>query len=676
LGFITPLSFALLALMPVIVALYFLKLRREERTVSSVYLWQELVRDVAANAPWQRLRLNWLLFLQLLLLLALIVALARPFTWALAESGDHLILVIDTSASMAATDVAPNRLANATAQARHLIDALAPGVPVTLVVAGNETRIEISHSHNRHQLQDALSSLRPDPAGADMMSALELATALASGEPKAEIVILSDGGVNLPGRLSRDVALRYVSIGESTANQAVSALSLDPDGVGFVRVTNYDLYTAERRLLLYAYSSLPRTQDSQEHRLVAAHDLTIPGGESTGLTLPDLDSATIVLEAVLEGQDALGLDDQAWAVKPVLSGAQIEIVGPGNRFLEAALTLVPGVGVTTLSLEAYEAAWSAEGALDETENAIENGIENETRDELDRSAADQWLTVFDGVLPESGHYPPGALFFIGPLHSTEFFSVTGKISTPVPRPARANETLLQYVDLHDVVIQEAARLALPAWGRPVVVAAGEERAPLLITGELAGRRLAVLTFDLGRSDLPLQVAFPLLLSNLVDFLVPGTAGMVPARVAPGQAFSIPLPPPVDAVVVTHPDGARERLSVQDGEVLIKDTLQRGVYEVRWEAEGDQGTMGWFAVNVATPRESNIAPRKALELDQNEGSVVLSSQPTQVEWWNWLAWAGLILLSVEWLVQHRGTVTWLWNRTKAQTARMQKVRILR
>ena len=58
--------------------MYFLKLRREEETVSSTYLWQEMVRDVAANAPWQRLRFNWLLLLQLLFLLALMFALAAP----------------------------------------------------------------------------------------------------------------------------------------------------------------------------------------------------------------------------------------------------------------------------------------------------------------------------------------------------------------------------------------------------------------------------------------------------------------------------------------------------------------------------------------------------------------------------------------------------------------------
>jgi hypothetical protein len=68
-----------------------------------------MVRDLEANAPWQRLRRNLLLFIQLLFLSALILALARPYIWSEDFSGHTLILIVDTSASMAASDVAPNR---------------------------------------------------------------------------------------------------------------------------------------------------------------------------------------------------------------------------------------------------------------------------------------------------------------------------------------------------------------------------------------------------------------------------------------------------------------------------------------------------------------------------------------------------------------------------------------
>ncbi len=638
-NFLTPLAFALAALLPIVVALYFLKLRREEKVVPSVYLWRELVRDVAANAPWQRLRPNLLLLLQLLFLVALILALVRPFSWTNAASGSHLILVVDTSASMAATDVAPNRLATATEQAHRLAGQLPAGVPVTLIAAGSEAEVLLSRSPDRALLDRALNGLRPGPAGADVATALELAAALAAGEPEAQVVLLSDGGARLPTQWSASAALRYIPIGQSGENQAVAALSLDPGAAGqglsaFVRVGNYGASDVQRRLALYAYTDL-----NSPSRLVTVRDLELPAADSVALTIPDLPTDTVALEARLDevdkSVDVLAVDDQAWAVAPVISGAQIQVVGPGNRFLETVLALLPGVEVTTISLDDYEAAWKDEPAP------------------VDDTGSLNWLTIYDGVLPERGHYPPGALFFLGPLHSTELFSVTGEISLPTALPASANEPLLRYVDLRDVIIQRSAHLELPSWGQAAIVTGDDS--PLLVTGESAGHRLAVLAFDPRQSDLPLRVAFPLLLANLVEFLTPGQSGSVPAVVSPGQPLTLLAPSQAEALVVSGPDGSSRRLTPDKGSAVLGETATVGLYQVDWESEGEQWLLGRFAVNSFSPVESAVAPKQALELSGGGGSTVLAERPARQEWWSWLAWAGLILLVVEWMVQYRGTL---------------------
>ena len=76
---LTPTALALLALSIPILLLWMLKLRRRNVTVSSTMLWSKLLRDREANAPWQKLRRNLLLLLQLAILAALVLALARPF---------------------------------------------------------------------------------------------------------------------------------------------------------------------------------------------------------------------------------------------------------------------------------------------------------------------------------------------------------------------------------------------------------------------------------------------------------------------------------------------------------------------------------------------------------------------------------------------------------------------
>ena len=115
--FTTPLALLGLLFIPAVVAMYLLKLRRDETIVPSTLLWSRLVADVEANAPWQRLRRSLLLLLQLLLVAILALLAARPFLERPAGLARDVVLVLDTSASMAATDVTPDRLTAAKAAA-------------------------------------------------------------------------------------------------------------------------------------------------------------------------------------------------------------------------------------------------------------------------------------------------------------------------------------------------------------------------------------------------------------------------------------------------------------------------------------------------------------------------------------------------------------------------------
>src|ERR1700712_1369843 len=90
---------------PALLVLYFLKLRRKEVAVASTLLWRKAIRDLQVNAPFQKLRRNLLLLLQLLILLALLLAFSRPVTSYRPPPGAVSVILIDRSASMSAKDM-------------------------------------------------------------------------------------------------------------------------------------------------------------------------------------------------------------------------------------------------------------------------------------------------------------------------------------------------------------------------------------------------------------------------------------------------------------------------------------------------------------------------------------------------------------------------------------------
>ncbi|RMD75618.1 MAG: VWA domain-containing protein, partial [Chloroflexi bacterium] len=229
-SFLTPLALLGAAIVgPIIVAMYLLKLRREERVISSTFLWQRMVRDVEANAPWQKLRRNLLLLLQLLLMLLLVLALARPFLPVTGISGTNLIIIFDRSTSMLATDEPPTRLEAARRQALALIDQLPDNGRATIITIGGQMEAPIAASGDRRELRRIIANIQPSySTQSDLTQALTLASALAAREPDSEVAIISDGNVTIPDGLRVPARVRYFPIGRASDNVAINAIALQP----------------------------------------------------------------------------------------------------------------------------------------------------------------------------------------------------------------------------------------------------------------------------------------------------------------------------------------------------------------------------------------------------------------------------------------------------------------
>ena len=674
-NFLAPGAFFLGLLLPVIVAFYLLKLRRIEQNIPSIYLWRRMVRDVEANAPWQKLRYNLLMLLQLLFLAVLILALARPFTWTQGASGQAAILIVDSSASMSATDMAPTRLEAARQRARQLVDDLPDSARVTVIEAGGEAQVRLSSSLDRRQAHLAIESIQPGTGGSDLGVALELASAIAARQPGTEIIVLSDGRVTLPERLTIKGRLRYLPFGLNGDNQAVSLLNLEPAPGGsgltaFAQVSNFADTPVSRRLALYA-----------DGLLVNVYDLTdIPAGGQQAVLAEGLPYNTRLVEARLEGNasqpeggDILALDDQALTIQPVADPLEVVMVSSGNLFLRTALSLLPGIQLTELdpsqlqpALESTPAA-TAQATAQPTATAASLAP-------LTLPAAD--LFIFDGYVPDT--LPDsGSLLFIAPVRSTPFFTTTGLVESPTPRALDPEDPLLNNLAFDQVSVFESIEIPLPDWALPVIAGDTDEGSTnLLMRGTTGGRRVAVMTFALYNSDLPLNVAFPLLIANLVDWLAPGAGSPIPATLPAGESLSVSAPEGVQSASITRPDGSTTQLEADDGRFVFSDTSQLGLYEISLQ-QGESTQTLPFTVNLFSPQESNLKPADQLPgLESAAGLSGSLAQAGQREWWRPLAFLALGLLVGEWLVYQRAALARLRDLVRQSLPSLRAVRTRR
>jgi len=155
-SFLAPFALSLFALSVPLVLLYFLKVRRRDRTVSSLLLWSASLRDREASTFFQRLHRDPLLLLQLLALLALALALARPVATVMGQGARKVVVVLDTSASMKAQDVLPSRFEVARAGAASLVRGLGEGAEVMVIEAGVQPKVTAALARDRERALGAV----------------------------------------------------------------------------------------------------------------------------------------------------------------------------------------------------------------------------------------------------------------------------------------------------------------------------------------------------------------------------------------------------------------------------------------------------------------------------------------------------------------------------------------
>ena len=631
-----------------IIVLYFLKLRRQPVEVPSTYLWSAALEDLHVNSLWQRLRQNILLFLQLLLILLLLLALLRPGRKGSELAGERLILLLDVSASMQATDVRPSRLEEAKRRALQIIDSLQAGQSAMVLTTSNQSRVEQPYTMNRPLLRRAIQNLRPTYRTSDLEEALRYADGLANpgrsaaekerdvpvAEPMpATIILLSDGGfARVPSFFLGNLDVKYFPIGEQAPdNVAILAFSVErntenPSQVqAYGRLENFGPAPVQLDVSLYLNGQLTDVQR-----------VTIPSEavQNVEFELSSLTSG--YLELRLERPDQFDVDNHAYVAINPPRRARVLLATPGNEPLELALTTTEAQKVAEVQ--------RVEPAYLDTE---------EYRRKADEGAYD--LVIYDRCAPQT--LPAANTLFIGTLPPGGLWSASGSDVPPQIIDWDRAHPLMQLVEMSEVRIAASKSVTFPSGGRSLLDA---DIGPLMAIAPRGAFEDVVLGFEIlqtveGRTEVntnwPIRRSYPVFFMNVLRYLGTGQAALALPSVQPGQVVTLYSSSPTDTLFVTNPQGEVTQVNRETtGQFLFINTELPGIYEVRETRDGP--VLQRFPVNLFDRRESDIRPEPQVRLEHETIQSETRSQVARREYWRWLVVGAILVLVFEWYVYNR------------------------
>lgn len=610
-NFLAPVAFAFAAALPVVVVFYLLKRKRVVKLVSSTLLWQRFLSETQASAPFQRLRKNWLLILQLILLILAVLALSRPYFATRAKPAQVRVVILDASASMQATDETPSRFEKARAEALKWVDSLAGNDQMVILQAGVNTDVKQPATTQKAALRRALQNCVCSDGPTRLVEALRIAESLVRDQRGAEIHLFSDGAVpDLSEFENKALPLVYHKVGKSSNNVGITALDVrtNPENARqravYVKVSNFSSNSmpADLELLL-------------DDHVLETRPLSIPAGETSPQVFLANQARDGVFTVRLNVSDDLAADNQASIVSLLPKPAKVLLVTRGNRLLERALRAVANVELTT--------------AADLTDPA--SGFD---------------FVVLDGVTPIT--WPAGNVLAIHVLNTNWVQGVTSVEGPPIV-DWKSNHPLLRYAGFDNVQLMQSLVARAPTWA---VSIADAPQASLMLAGDLGRQRIVWIGFDLLESNWPLRISFPIFIANAVEWLNPANAKGNQLLVKSGEAFRLALARPEKEAEVTLPGGGTRTLTLDPSatEAVFSDTYKQGVYRMR---AGTNETA--FCVDLLDGAESNIKPQDELKLGQYTKVTATKMQRTNMELWRTIAGLGLLMLLIEWWYYHRRTV---------------------
>ena len=606
-----------------IVIFYILKIRMRRVPVSTIMFWHQIFEEKQPRSIWQKLRHLLSLLLQLAFLMLLVMALGDPFfDWQVREAR-RLVLIIDNSASMQATDVKPSRYAKAKEQANKLITALRQRDEMAIVAAGTQPKVVCGLTSHQRTLRSALGGLKPTDGPTRVTDALAIARRLLAEHKNGKAVILSDGGFDDATKMANADDVSWIQVGKKADNVAITRFQvrrslLDPIGYQIlVEVVNFSEQPKELRLEIELGAEI-----------VDVVPLNLEPGKSWSQVFEKTSAAGGELVASLDQPDVLSVDNEARAILPRRERQKVVLVTKGNLFLQSVFAA----------------------------NAL---VDLKVTSEIPATVPPDTILVFHRQVPET--IPTGLVMVIQPTKSTDIWELGGKLENPAVAKQDKDSPIMANVRLDNVLMPQAYHLKLKHDAS--ILAETVTNDPLFFSIDNPQRKLVVLTVDLDHGDLPLRTAFPIMASNALSWFA-GTKGELREALPTGAVAKLDIDEILRAANATQanshgtlqlraPDGSYRPLPDGVSDVTVGPLDQSGVWSIVKRPDPAEpgnldATLMKLASNLANPSESDLGATVEATREPSTMAAGFFGRPI----WFYLIVVACCLTVLEWFFYQR------------------------
>ena len=625
-----------------IIMLYILRTRLKRQPVSTLLFWDQLFDQKRQRSWLQRLR-HWLsLLLQLAFVFLVIGALTDPLWTGQKNETRQVVIIVDNSASMATVgDDGQSRWEAARQKALGIVAGLRGGDEVAVVTAGSSVRVPVGMTDFAPAARDAIEALRLTDGPSRALAAIDAAKRLTRSPERRRIVLISDGCFEGAQTLEGQSGVDLVLVGETANNAAITALAVRRslvDPIGYAALIEAEYFGDEAIDV--------RVTIDLADQLVDVIPVKLEPGKPWSKTISGASADGGLLRVKLDARgipDGLAIDNEAIAVLPSRPRIPVTLVTEQpSLYLESVLGAIPLVDLTVATT--VPAQSPAGGFL-----------------------------MLHRVVPEK--LPSGAVFVIDPRGDSDAWKRGRQIEQAIIARQDTASPLMPHVRLTNVMLPGAYELDMVDDATPLLVEAGG--ATLMASLVRGDDRLVVLAADLDSSDLPLRIAFPVLMTNAVNWFLGQTGELQPslrtgtlAEVAIDGASASSLglndartarswswrdaaghvaPASIngDAAVI----GPVDRVGlVQIGPLSLLQPPQPGEGETARSGTTAAAEPFKVAVNLCDRGESDLRPRvEAAKTDVDIGGSGRRSL------WFYLACTALGLITAEWFLYQRRVV---------------------